>query len=497
MKKGRITQIFIFFTILLSFFQISVQINQDRNSYGLFQPKISEGPIDIFDMGEILNNNTLQPIIISNITITINNTDIQELKVNIYSSTWFGQDIYNTMTIYIPEDIPQENWGKAAVLLQGGTVQLDPTLDFIRDFGQNTALSLKIPICLITSPINPSNYGYASETELAVEFRKIMLLDNNLLREIAYPLAIKQMRAMTYMTTLDIAKNPINFITGGSSKRGLAQWIVASVDNRVIGFLSSAYAAPDLLNYWELVENNWGGESPLGDAAESREWLLTPVGMTYQEYFDPYQFSDTIDVPFILMVGTNDNYYPLEAANSLLLKLDNPKALELVPNYPHGMGSIKHLQNWRTIIQASLIDRKFGEIINNYEINATTSKIIINTNITNSEEIKDIKCWFTINEDLDFRSANWDSRTMNYLGFNRFEIILDFTSKIKNYGAFFIELIDEKNNTIATTTSLVKIINLYEEMDTSIPAILGYDYLIVISLVPIISILYIYKRRSS
>lgn len=416
---------------------------------------IKNNPADLFDKEEILDELNFKTKILSSKS---QNTELGKLKIikaKYFSTRWRGIDIFNTVSVYIP-DIPIENKGKAAIVLQGGSLATDPEIRFQEDFGARTALLLKIPVLVFNDGIPAEKYGANSESDLAKSFRKIMMEDNDFTREIIYPLSKILMRSMTFMSSLDEAGNPTEFVATGSSKRGVTQWVVSAVDSRIKGFMSNAYSSVNLINYWNLVEENWGGSSNLGNAQETLVWLNTDSGKQYQEYYDLYRHKELINVPFMINMGTNDNLFPIGATNGFFYDFDNPKSFELIENYPHGMGSKKHLANWRVIIQRTFFGRKTPSI-DMQIIRQNNDEVKIIGTIKNNEKIKSVKVYYSKNEDMDFRDSIWQSKDMENKGNNSYELTLKMLEG--NYMAYYIELVDEATELLSYSSSIVEIID--------------------------------------
>ena len=414
-------------------------------------------PSDLFDMQAIRNPSTLNLKILVDETYTNQELgkQVRHMKMTFFSNTWFSVDIYGSADLYIPVPLPAENKGNGAII-QDHSEALDPGMNMQYDFGEKTALRFGLPVMVCNCSVPANDFGFPGETELSRSFREEMFQDNDMSKEIAYPLVYIYMRAMTAFNTRSEAGNPTRFVIGGSSKRGLTQWVVAAVDDRVKGFMSSAFNSGNLVNFWNLVDQDWGGTSyiAISDAKTVLAWLDTENGKKYRQLYDPYEFRESIAVPFVMNVGTQDHLYPLESANAFFPALNNPKAFALIDNYPHGMGSMKHVINWRATIHRTFLGRKTPDIrVTSQDLG---TQMEVTAAVSNNELVHYVTLFYTTNPTMDFRTSVFKSVTMQ-------ESDGTYTATIDkppsgNKLAYYVELKDAKDQAPSYTTSMVTIV---------------------------------------
>ncbi len=324
------------------------------------------------------------------------------------------------------------------------------------DFGEKTALRFGLPVMVCNCSVPANDFGFPGETELSRSFREEMFQDNDMTKEIAYPLAYIYMRAMTAFNTRSEAGNPARFVIGGSSKRGWTQWVGAAVDDRVKGFMSSAFNSGNLVNFWNLVEQDWRGICyiAISDAKTVLAWLDTENGKKYGQLYDPYEFQESIVVPFVMNVGTQDHLYPLESANAFFPVLNNPKAFALIDNYPHGMGSMKHVINWRAVIHRAFLGRKTPDIrVTSQDLG---TQIRVTATVSNNELMQSVALFYATNPSMDFRSSVFRSVAMQESD-GAFSATIDKPPQ-NNKLAYYVELKDAKDQAPSYTTSMVTIV---------------------------------------
>ena len=411
-----------------------------------------KGPEDLFNMNEMFDASTLNTQIKNVYTVSTSLGELRAADVKYYVGNWRGVDIYNTGTVYFPKEISVENKGKAAIM-QGYSKDVQTGPDFLQDFAQNTALIFGIPVYSCSCGYPAEQWGYESESAMSQDFKLKMLEDNDLTRNVVIPLSMDYMRAMTMLGSFSEIGNPSKFVTTGSSKRGFTQWVLAAVDSRVKGFMSNAFSAPDQVNLWNLVKQEFGDNNLYGNADDALAWLATWPGQQYQYYYDPIKFPDKLKKPLMVNIGTNDRE-PITSLNSLFLSLSQPKAFEAVANYPHGWGSVQHLGNWRSIIDRTFFGRKTPVL------NVDNSGNNIEVTVTSGEIIKGAKLVYGINynqlsEDQLGKEGTWYELDMENQG-DKYVISKSVMPSGQDV-AYYVEVEDERNGISSYTSSIIYI----------------------------------------
>jgi PhoPQ-activated pathogenicity-related protein len=130
------------------------------------------------------------------------------------------------------------------------------------------------------------------------------------------------------------------FVVTGGSKRGWTTWLTGAVDDRVVAI------APMVIVILKLDEQGpnqlkvWGKYSEQIDDYVQRglmEVNQTPEGKRLWKMVDPFTFRDRLTMPKMLINGTNDRYWTLNALDLYWNELKGPKYLVELPNAGHGL----------------------------------------------------------------------------------------------------------------------------------------------------------------
>ena len=130
------------------------------------------------------------------------------------------------------------------------------------------------------------------------------------------------------------------FVVSGASKRGWTTWLTGASDDRVIAIAPMVIV---MLNLGPQGPNQlkvWGQYSEqIHDYVERglMEKTQTPTGTQLWKMVDPYTYRDRLAKPKMLINGTNDRYWTLDALDMYWGGLKGPKYLVELPNAGHGL----------------------------------------------------------------------------------------------------------------------------------------------------------------
>ena len=132
------------------------------------------------------------------------------------------------------------------------------------------------------------------------------------------------------------------FVTTGASKRGWTTWLSAVADDRVIAIAPMVYDTLNLPRQIPLHYETWGEPSPsIHDYTERGllEMLKDHRGRQLMQIVDPYSYIKRITVPKLILLGTNDPYWPLAAIHEYIDALPGETYCHYVPNAGHALGA--------------------------------------------------------------------------------------------------------------------------------------------------------------
>lgn len=150
------------------------------------------------------------------------------------------------------------------------------------------------------------------------------------------------------------------FVVGGASKRGWTSWLTAALgDSRVKGIVPLVF---DNLHMSAQVRHQmriWGGTSPMLDDYSRRrltELATTAEGDSLLRMVDPWFHLERMRCPALVVNGSNDPYWAVDALTHYYKRLPRGSAVQVVPNMGHSVGH----WDWRLSSVGAFVRRCAG-----------------------------------------------------------------------------------------------------------------------------------------
>jgi PhoPQ-activated pathogenicity-related protein len=488
MKKVLLT-IFIFSICLaLSLFLARGKI-QDYMAYRLI------GPASYFDLDEIKDPSTLDIKIAQNEIVDSQSRPgekVRVIKLSFTSQNWHGSTWRHPATIYVPFDYQGD--GNVGIIatnrsFQGPSKTQSQTtqpaklnaesypehlrhlynrqtipgseLNTEAEYAEGTALDLNIPIMIFPNP--PTLIFNKDESDLMGYAMQMAIKTMDLSWAGYLPIATSYLRAITVLSSIEEIKAKKAVIMG-CSKRGFAASIATGVgDERLAGIMGTCYYGGNILYDIMTKYASFGsgvGGPPVekeGPAFQPAEKLLAqvngPAGNLGTMAFDPYIWKKKITTPYFIALGTNDEFYGLGAPNGMMSELEGDKAFLYVDNLRHTWVSTKHLHAWRSWLGHVFYGRELPKIKVDAEENG--SIVSVSADVSSPNTLKNVRLFYSVNRSLDWRSAQWEAKSMEWVG-GRYQADLEkITGK---HLAYYVEVEDFHNKGgIGYLSSLVQI----------------------------------------
>ena len=221
--------------------------------------------------------------------------------------------------------------------------------------------------------------------------------------------AVRAMDAIQEFTAERWQMPVASFTVAGASKRGWTSWLTAAVDPRVS---SVAPIAIDMLNLpaqIELQRETFGGlSSQVQDyvAIDLPGRIDTERGRTLMAMVDPYQYLADLTSPKLILLGTNDPYWPLDALKLYWHGLPEPKRVLYVPNQGHDVGDLDRLIGGLSALHRySARGDHLPAVTWTYA--ARTNRLGVD--VQSNRKPRRVLAWTATSATRDFREARWTS----------------------------------------------------------------------------------------
>lgn len=256
-----------------------------------------------------------------------------------------------------------------------------------------------------------------------------------------------------------------SFTVAGASKRGWTAWLTAAVDGRVMAL---APMVIDVLNMREQIKHQratWGELSEqIGDysSLELPERLETERGDLLLSIVDPFNYREQLTQPKLILLSTNDRYWPLDALNFYWPELQDPKHVLYVPNQGHGLRDVD-----RVIGGLSAVHRyaATGKALPRtaWSISVRDRSLIVN--VKPDRAPRRVLVWSARSPTRDFRDAHWSSRPCEK---TRDGFVCSAQRADRGYSAVFAETaFRDPGSPVFSTTTTVCLVGRGEDEATA------------------------------
>lgn len=130
------------------------------------------------------------------------------------------------------------------------------------------------------------------------------------------------------------------FTVLGGSKRGWTTWLTGAVEPRAAALVPTVIDALKFEAHMPYQSTIWGAPSEKLEPYTKRnlpQILGTEPGRALRLIVDPYTYRAQFEQPKLIVVATNDAYFPVDALNLYWDELPDPKYVLYLPNDEHSI----------------------------------------------------------------------------------------------------------------------------------------------------------------
>lgn len=348
------------------------------------------------------------------------------VELTLTSQTWRGIVWKHTLFIYKPAEVPDAS--QALLLIAGGRwrpelaappTEKDQKLPKEAMIVATLGNQLKSPVATIMHvPQQPIFDGLTEDAAISYTFEQYMKTGDKTW-PLLLPMVKSAVRAMD--ATQEFAKQEWgleikNFTVTGASKRGWTTWLTGAVDDRANAI---APMVIDTLNMNEQMKHqfaSWGKYSEqIEDYTEKglQNIFETPRGRALTEIVDPYCYRQALEKPKLILNGTNDRYWTLDALNLYWGELPGEKHVLYVPNRGHDLDDLPRVVGSIAALHESAAGRiKLPTLEWKHEDNGHGHELQVTSDLKPAK----VSAWVATSKSLDFREAVWSAEEMEANG---------------------------------------------------------------------------------
>ncbi len=327
---------------------------------------------------------------------------VEVQPITLRSQVWRDIPWEHRLFLYLPSEPETRD---TVVLFITGSYK--PGLEF---YGVQMAESLAMPLgVLFDVPVQPL-FGLREDALIAYTFRRY-LEEGDPEWPLLFPMtraAVAAMEAIQALAPELIGTEGVDFILAGGSKRGWTTYLAAAAEPDLVrGIVPMVF---DILNIPAQIAHQrffWGKLSHklspyvaqglfdvMGDPHMAR--LLWMV--------DPYTYRFRLTMPKLIMLGTNDAYWPITALHLYLEGLPDPKWVLYIPNAGHSLlESHWTVEGLVSFARAVALGTGIPTLSAGLELGSDAVALSVAVSAPPAEA----ELWVAESEDRDFRDDTW------------------------------------------------------------------------------------------
>lgn len=329
----------------------------------------------------------------------------QVAEYSLTSQVWKGELWTHTLRLYRP---PKLGSPRFAVLYVGGGLNAwrgRPKKELFRH-----AENLGVILVSVDQVPNQPIWGMTEDDLIAHTFQEYLKTGDEEW-PLLFPMAKAAVKAMD--AAQDAARREWgvelgSFVVTGASKRGWTTWLAGAVDERVAGIAPMVYDNLNLVPQMRHQTEVWGAySSEIEDYTKRglQALLGTERGAKLAELVDPYTHKDRLArLPKLILVGTNDPYWPLDALNLYWDGLGGAKWVHYVANGGHEIGGLDRVFNARgSFVRRVASGRSLPTV--KWEHGERDGRLRLT--VVSDEAPAEVRLWSARSKTKSFSKASW------------------------------------------------------------------------------------------
>lgn len=335
----------------------------------------------------------------------------ERIDLTLRSQRWQGMLWQHDVRIFRPDNLAYPR--HAVVFVNGGSNLRKPGRD-INLICASLASLCQMPVIAIFQVPNQPLLGGRYEDDLVAETWVNYLRTGQETWPLLFPMVKSAIAAMNCADEVSRQEwdQPLeNFVITGASKRGWTSWLTAAADKRVVGTAPMVFDTLNLRKQMREQHSTWGFFSEQ-IADYTRRGLVsldleTPQEEKLRLMMDPYSYRQRLTVPKLLINGTNDRYWLVDAQEHYWGELSAPKNILMIPNAGHGLegGHMRIFQTFSQFTRRIASDQRLPDI--RWEVATDRDQRRCAFTVSSDTPATQITCWTALAPTRDFREAEW------------------------------------------------------------------------------------------
>jgi len=393
---------------------------------------------------------------------TLNVDGVTVYNLVLTSQKWREFTWKHQLAVFIPKEVKYQD---ALLFISGGSINKEgepnfrgPDDDLTKMVANIASTNKAITSIIRQTPNQPLYEGDLVEDQLISYTLHNYKNDSDMTWPLLFPMvktAVRAMDAVQEFVKNDLKQNIDKFVVSGASKRGWTTWLTGANDLRVEAIapmVIDVLNMPVSLNYQIEVWKEYSVQIEDYVKLEIPQSVATESGANITTMVDPYSYRSKLTMPKMIFIGTNDEYWPVDAIKNYYDSIPGENYIHYVPNAGHGLGD--------TDSAPRALSAFFGTTIQKKKYPVCTWTISIDDDeadlevTTTADKLVDAFLWTAVSTDRDFRDEKWTSKSLDAKNEADVDAEVDFPKS--GFKAFYLDLkyLDPNGNEYTKSTRM-------------------------------------------
>jgi PhoPQ-activated pathogenicity-related protein len=331
--------------------------------------------------------------------------------VELTSQAWMDMTWKHVMMVYEPTELKHKD--HVLLFITGGG-HLNKPNEGDRVMGLMLARLCGARVAMLHQVPNQPLLGGRSEDDLITDTFLFQLATGDKRWPLLFPMvksAVRAMDCIEQLATKEWGSSVKGFVVTGASKRGWTTWLTGASDKRVIGI---APIVIDTLNFPRQMDyqlETWGQYSEQIADYERKgliKHLKEDPDFPLWRWVDPWFYRAHLTLPKLIINGTNDRYWTVDALNVYWDDLSGVKYIRYVPNAGHNLqGGREGALTTLAVFFQHVVEGKPGPSVDwKHETVGDSYQLTIQSNTPPTA----VRLWTASSATKDFRESKWSSQ---------------------------------------------------------------------------------------
>jgi PhoPQ-activated pathogenicity-related protein len=329
-------------------------------------------------------------------------------RLALTSQTWQDIPWKHALLVAVPDDV--RHTSTVLLFITGGKIGGQPG-DGDVQMATRLAQAAQMPVAMLFQVPNQPLMGDRVEDDLITETFLRYLDSNDATWPLLFPMVKSAASAMTALQQFGREEYGVDveqFVVTGASKRGWTTWLSAVADERVAGIAPIVIDTLNMRAQMKYQLESWGEYSE--QIADYTSKGLVDVMYNRPEiplwrWVDPYTYRSALQLPKLIINGTNDRYWTVDALNLYWNDLVGEKHVRYVPNAGHNLGDGREgaLATLAAFAQRVAAGSALPRLQWDHDEQAGELRLTI----TSSPAPESVRLWVARSATKDFREVAW------------------------------------------------------------------------------------------